>query len=48
MDQILIIDDDPNILGPLRRVLESRGHAVLEAASSWLRSSLSRENPEAP
>ena len=31
MARILIIDDDPEILRVLRRVLESRGHTVLEA-----------------
>lgn len=32
MARILIIDDDPDILKLLRRVLESRGHTVLEAS----------------
>jgi CheY-like chemotaxis protein len=32
MARILIIDDDPDILRLLRRILESRGHTVLEAA----------------
>lgn len=32
MASILIIDDDPQILHALRRVLEKEGHAVVEAA----------------
>ena len=31
MSRILIVDDDPDILQTLRRVLESQGHTVSEA-----------------
>lgn len=32
MATILIIDDDPDVLRPLRRILESKGHTVAEAS----------------
>ena len=45
MVRILIIDDDPQILGMLGQILEREGHEVVEAPNGKVGLKLYRENP---